>query len=152
MNTKEDLINELLRENYLNSLNIIKAFDKIDRADFVLAETRDEAYENFPLAIGHGQTISQPATVAFMLELLKAEKGHKVLDVGSGSGWQTALLAEIVGEQGKVIGLEIKDDLVKLGQDNIKKYHFKNAEILKGNGWDGLPEQASFDRIIVAAG
>jgi len=151
MNTKEDLINELLRENYLNSLNIIKAFEKIDRADFVLAETRDEAYENFPLAIGHGQTISQPATVAFMLELLKAEKGHKVLDVGSGSGWQTALLAEIVGEQGKVIGLEIKDDLVKLGQDNIKKYHFKNAEILKGNGWDGLPEQASFDRIIVAA-
>lgn len=151
MNTKEDLINELLRDNYLNTLSIVKAFEKVDRADFVPKEAQGEAYENFPLPIGHGQTISQPATVAFMLELLQAREGNKVLDVGCGSGWQAALLSEIVGPKGQVIGLEIKDDLVALGQKNVKKYNYPNLKILKGNGWQGLLNVAPFDRIIVAA-
>jgi len=116
MNTNKDLINELLQSDYLNTLRIIKAFEEVDRKDFVPPELKTEAYKNFPLSIGHGQTISQPATVAFMLEKLQAEKGHKILDIGSGSGWQTALLASIAGRQGKVIGLEIKDDLIKYGQ------------------------------------
>jgi protein-L-isoaspartate(D-aspartate) O-methyltransferase len=151
MNTQEELINELLRDNYLNTLNIVKAFNKIDRAGFVPQEAKEEAYENFPLSIGHGQTISQPATVAFMLELLQAKEGDKVLDIGSGSGWQTALLAEIVGSGGQVTGLEIKDDLIEMGQKNLAKYNFKQAGIIKGNGWQGLPQSAPFDKIIVAA-
>ena len=149
--TNKDLINELLQGDYLNTLRIIKAFEKIDRVDFVLEEHKADAYENFPLPIGHGQSISQPATVAFMLEKLQPEVGNKILDGGSGSTWQTALLAEIVGEQGKVIGMEIKDDLLELGKKNIQKYNFSNVEFVKGNGWEGLPQAAPFDRIIVAA-
>jgi len=151
MNTKSDLINELLRDDYLNTLRIVKAFESVDRKDFVPEKFKADAYENFPLFIGHGQTISQPATVAFMLERLQPEPGNKVLDVGSGSGWQTALLAQIVGITGQVIGLELKDELVELGKKNLAKYGFASALIKKGNGWEGLPDSAPFDRIIVAA-
>ena len=151
MENNKELINELLRDNYLKTLRIIKAFEKVDRKDFVPADLQSEAYVNFPLSIGHGQTISQPATVAFMLEKLQADEGHKVLDVGSGSGWQTALIACIVGAKGKVIGFEIKDDLVEMGNSNLAKYDLKNVRVLKGNGWRGLPQEAPFDRIIVAA-
>lgn len=151
MNTNKDLINKLLQSNYLKTLRIIKAFEKIDRADFVPEELQGEAYENYPLPIGRGQTISQPATVAFMLERLQPQEGDRVLDVGSGSGWQTAMLAEIVGSKGQVIGIEIKDELVELGQKNVAKYNYPNLKIIKGNGWQGLPKEAPFDRIIVAA-
>jgi protein-L-isoaspartate(D-aspartate) O-methyltransferase len=151
MLTNRDLINELISTGYLKTPAIVKAFKKIDRKDFVLVELADEAYENYPLPIGYGQTISQPATVAFMLELLYPEFGNKILDVGSGSGWQTALLGKIVGAKGQVIGLEIKNDLVELGNHNLEKYRQKNIKIIKGNGQQGLPNEAPFDRIIVAA-
>ena len=151
MYSHQQLINLLIQEGYLKSPAIIKAFKKIDRADFVSPETLNEAYGNYPLPIGLGQTISQPATVAFMLELLQAQAGDKVLDVGSGSGWQTALLAELVGPKGQVIGLEIKDELVKLAQDNLVNYNYQNIKLVKGNGWQGLPDEAPFDKIIIAA-
>lgn len=151
MNTNQDLINELIGSDYLKTPRIIQAFENVDRIDFVLPESRHEAYENFPLSIGHGQTISQPATVAFMLELLKPEPGDKILDVGSGSGWQTALLSYIVGDRGRVIGLEVKDDLIEFGQTNLKKYNFTQTKIVQRNGWQGLPEEAPFDKISVVA-
>ena len=151
MNSNRELVDELKQTGYLKTPGIIKAFLKVDRKDFVVKEFQAEAYENFPLSIGCGQTISQPATVAFMLEVLGIRPGQKILDVGSGSGWQTALLACLAGPRGEVIGLELKDDLVEAGQANLAKYNFTNAEIIKGNGWNGLPEQAPFDRIIVAA-
>ena len=131
---------------------LIEAFLRIDRRDFVLPEYQDQAYEDYPLPISSGQTISQPYTVAFMLELLQPKKGEKILDIGSGSAWTTALLAEIVGNKGKVIGTELKPSLVRLGQENLLKYAFPWAEIHQAKKDSlGLFKEAPFDKILVSA-
>lgn len=128
------------------------AFLAVDRADFVPEEYQVEAYEDYPLPIGFGQTISQPTTVFFMLELLSPGKGHSILDIGSGSGWTTALLAHIVGEEGKVVGLEVIPGLVEMGQKNLGKYGFPWAKIWQAErGEVGLPSEGPFDRILVSA-
>lgn len=128
-----------------------RAFNVIDRADFVPQKFRDEAYEDYPLTIGFGQTISQPTTVAFMLEKLDVKTGQHVLDVGSGSGWTTALLAELVGENGRVWGVELIPELVRFGQKNLARYRFRNTHITFAESVVGLPTHAPFDRILVSA-
>ena len=148
------LVKDLINSGHLKTPRIIDAFQKIDRKDFVLEEYKDEAYVNAPLPIGYGQTISQPLTVAFMLELLQPKEGDKVLDIGSGSGWQTALLAEIVGDRGKIFAMEIVPELCEFGKKNILKYDFIKRGIVKficANASGGLSEEAPFDRIIAAA-
>ena len=113
-----------------------------------------QTYANEPLPIGFGQTISQPWTVAFMLEKLQPAAGQKVLDIGSGSGWQTAFLAQIVGERGKVIGLELIPELARQSAKNIARYGFigrRTVELHCLNGAKGFPAAAPFDRIISAA-
>jgi len=149
---KNCLTEQLIKEGYLKSPRIIEAFRKIRRADFVLNQDSGFADEyNAPLEIGHGQTISQPLTVAFMLELLQPEKGDKILDIGSGSGWQTALLCQIVGKEGFVYAIERIPELKEFGEANAAKYQFKNAEFVCADGSKGLEEKAPFDRIIAAA-
>ena len=109
---------------------------------------------NEPLSIGYGQTISQPLTVAFMFELLQPGKGEKVLDVGSGSGWTTALLAEIVGEKGKVIAIELVPELKKFGEKNVAKYNFVEkgiARFICADGSKGYKKEAPFDKILASA-
>ncbi|MFA5841972.1 MAG: protein-L-isoaspartate(D-aspartate) O-methyltransferase [Candidatus Paceibacterota bacterium] len=150
-NCKNRLINELKREGTLKNKDVLRAFQTIDRADFVPKEYLSEAYVNSPLPIGHNQTISQPFTVAFMLELLEPKPGEKILDVGAGSGWTTALLASAVGPRGKVFGLEIIPELVAFGQKNIAKYKFNNASIGQAGEKLGLPEEAPYDKILVSA-
>ncbi len=144
-------VQKFMRTGVLRTSKIIEAFQKIDRKDFVLPECQAQAYEDYPLPIGQGQTISQPYTVAFMLELLEPREGQKILDVGSGSGWTTALLAYITGEKGKVYGLEIIPELVALGQKNLKKYQFPQAVILQAGEELGLLKEAPFDRILASA-
>lgn len=144
----KNLIDFLIKSNYLKTPRIINAFKKIDRADFVLEKYKAEAYENYPLSIGHGQTISQPATVAFMLELLQPESDDKILDIGSGSGWQTALLAYLAKQ---VFAIERVPELVEFAKNNIKKFNFKNIKFICADGSKGLPKQAPFDKIIAAA-
>jgi len=148
MSTNKQLIDLLIREGYLKTPRIIQAFKKIDRADFVLQGYKGEAYANYPLPIGFGQTISQPATVAFMLELLEPKSGDRILDIGSGSGWQTALLAQIAKQ---VFAIERIPELVKFAKNNIKKYAFNNIKFICSDGSKGLPKQALFDKIIAAA-
>ena len=153
----EKLINQLIKDGYLKTSCIIDAFRKIKRAGFVPAEIVKEQGEDFvneynaPLPIGFDQTVSQPLTVAFMLELLQPEGGHNVLDVGSGSGWQTALLCQIVGSKGFVSAIEFIPELREFGESNIEEYNFNNVKFVCGNGTKGLVEKAPFDRIIVAA-
>jgi len=148
------LIKELMEEGILKTPSIIDAFEKVDRKDFVPEELKDKAYLNTPLPIGYGQTISQPLTVAFMLELLQPEKGNRVLEIGSGSGWQTALLAHIVSGGGKVFAAELIPELMVFGRKNVAKYGFiknKTVEFHSLNATKGMPEEAPFDRIISAA-
>lgn len=150
MTSNSDLVRHLINKNVLRSNCIIKAFSDIDRADFVLDMGMGDAYGDYPLVIGHGQTISQPTTVAMMLEMLSPRNGDKVLDIGSGSGWTTALLADIVGESGSVIGLERIESLVAFGSNNLKKYKFNNAKIIHAKKNLGI-EGEKFDRILVSA-
>lgn len=132
------------------SSKIQQAFQKIDRKDFVLEKYLDEVNIDAPLPILAGQTISQPSTVGFMLDLLDIKKGDKILDIGSGSGWTTALLAYLTGKKGKVVGLEVVPELVEFGQNNLSKYNFNNAKIQKAGKKIGLPGQ-KFDKILVSA-
>jgi len=148
---ESDLVDKLVGDGVLRTARIVDALKKIDRADFVLEEYKYEAYGDYPLLIGHGQTISQPTTVAFMLEFLCPEKGDRILDVGSGSGWTTALLAQIVGPSGRVWGLELVPELVKFGSENLAKYDFSHAGIQQAGDMLGLPQEAPFDKILVSA-
>lgn len=148
------LIDNLIKQEWLKTPNIIDAFKKIKRVDFLPKELKDLAELNEALPIGHGQTISQPLVVAFMLEQLKPKKGHKILDVGSGSGWTTALLAEIVGEKGKVIAIELSSKLKEFGEKNTSKYDFVKKGIAKficTDGSKGHQKEAPFDRILASA-
>jgi len=145
------LVEKLVKERHLKTPLIIQAFKKVDRKDFVLPEYRDSAYLDEALPIGFGQTISQPLTVAFMMELLASQGGGRILDVGSGSGWTIALLGEIAGQSGKVFGVERIPELVAFGRNNLAKYKFENAEILLVGKELGLPQEAPFDRILVSA-
>jgi len=150
----KQLVKDLISSGYLKTPAIIDAFQKIDRKDFVPEEYKDEAYVNAPLPIGHGQTISQPLTVAFMLEFLQPEPGNKILEIGSGSGWQTALLSYIVGDEGRVFALELIPELEVLGRKNVSRYNFVQKKIANFyclNALNGLPEEAPFDRIVSAA-
>ena len=148
------LVDNLIKQGLLKTPNIINAFKKIKRADFLPKKLKGLAELNEALPIGYDQTISQPMVVAFMLEQLKPEKGHKILDIGSGSGWTTALLSEIVGEKGKVIAIEIEPELKKFGEENTLKYNFVKkgiAEFICADGSKGYQKEAPFDRILVSA-
>lgn len=148
------LVNDLIKEGYLKTNVIIDAFSEINRIEFVPQDLEAESEANIPLPIGHGQTISQPLTVAIMFELLDPQRGHNVLDIGSGSGWTTALLSYIVGTRGKVTAIERIPELCKHGEENADKYGYvkkKIAEFHNTDGSKGYPPNAPYDRILVSA-
>jgi protein-L-isoaspartate(D-aspartate) O-methyltransferase len=147
------LIRHLREAGVLRSSSITNALKLVDRADFVPEEVRQAAYEDIPLPIGYNQTISQPYTVVFMLEQLYVSKGHRVLEAGYGSGWQTALLAYLVGETGSVYAFEIISALAEFGRKNISKYPKLDRRISLFNttAANGLSAASPFDRIICGA-
>lgn len=130
------------------SRNVLNALEKVPRHHFVPSPLKDEAYDNNPLPIGHGQTISQPYIVAIMTELLRLEPYDKVLEVGTGSGYQTAILAEIVEQ---VYSLEIIDDLTHQAKEVLTQLGYQNIHLKTGDGYYGWQEEAPFDAIIVTA-
>jgi protein-L-isoaspartate(D-aspartate) O-methyltransferase len=147
----DNLINHMKANGSLQSEGIEAAFRATERADFIPPESHSLAHEDHPIHIGHQQTISQPSTVAFMLELLGAASGEKVLDIGSGSGWTTALLSHIVGPEGSVLGVERVEELVDFGAQNLARHGCTNARNEKAGMVLGKPDEAPFDRILVSA-
>lgn len=150
MTSNNNLINFLINSGALRSSNITEAFENIDRVDFVLDPTAPDVYGDYPLPIGYGQTISQPTTVAMMLEMLEPKRGQKILDIGTGSGWTTALLGFIVGDEGSVTGVERISELMEYGNRNLQKYKFKNVKIIQAEYALGIVGE-KFDRILVSA-
>ncbi len=137
----------------LRSRRIVDAFRAVDRAYFVPPYFGSaETYLDRPLPIGYGQTISQPSTVAFMLELLQPQAGDKILDVGTGSGWTSALLGHIVGEKGSVHGVEIAPELVEVGRRNVERCLKANVMIAPATfNHLGDPQYVPYDRILASA-
>lgn len=132
-------------------MDVEDAFKAIYRQDFLPEEFKGHADHDKPFPIGYGQTNSQPSTVRAMLEWLEIEEGQKVLDVGSGSGWTTALLSRLVGGSGTVYAVELVPELVEMGRQNCENVDIKNAKFHEAGKILGLPEYAPFDRILVSA-
>lgn len=129
--------------------NILQALQKADRKYFV--KNKSNIYEDYPINIGKGQTISQPTTVALMTQALEAKPGHKILEIGSGSGWQSAVLSFIVGTKGKIITIEYIEELAELAKNNLKKLKIKNVTIIQGDGGKGYKKESPYDRIILTS-
>ncbi|HEY2800508.1 MAG TPA: protein-L-isoaspartate(D-aspartate) O-methyltransferase [Chthoniobacterales bacterium] len=127
---------------------VIAAFRQVDRADFVPNELRTRAYTDRPLPIGLGQTISQPYVVALMTDLLQVQQGQKVLEIGTGSGYQAAILHTITPN---VFTIEIVEALYRQAKPRLLKRGFRPEQVVLGDGYRGLPREAPFDRIIVTA-
>jgi protein-L-isoaspartate(D-aspartate) O-methyltransferase len=127
---------------------VLEALDQVPRHEFVPKEARPLAYINTPLPIGHGKTISQPSIVALMTELLDVQPGHRVLEVGTGLGYQAAILARLAGA---VCSVELLPELAREANRRLTRLGYAEVEIKVGNGRLGWPERAPFDRIIVTA-
>jgi len=148
------LIDDLIAEGWLKTPEIINAFRAVKREDFLPDKDRDLAEMNEALPIGSGQTISQPLVVAFMLEQLQPRAGEKILDIGSGSGWTSALLAHLVSQNGRVVAVEIVPELKEFGERNAAKYSFVKKGIVQfvcADGSKGFEKEAPYDKILCSA-
>ena len=145
---RAEMVENQLQANGITSKDIIEAFLKVPRHQFVPDDHKDKSYLDMPLPIGHAQTISQPFVVAFMLQRLELMKGHKVLEVGTGSGYQTALLSEMGCE---VITVEFVEELSRRAELTLKNLEYKNVKFVVGDGRYGFEEGSPYDRIVVSA-
>jgi len=148
---RENLVYNLIHWGYLKKPEIITAFRKVPREEFIPKEIREYAYADQPLHIGHSQTISAPSMIAIMMESLGLAKGMKVLEIGAGSGYNAAITAEIVGSGGMVVTVERVQELVKFAKQNLKKAGYGWVEVVEGDGTLGYNEKAPWDRILVTA-
>ncbi len=145
-----DLINYLKNSRFLNDDNVESAFRDIPRHEFVPTSELGRAYYNEPLGIMKDQTISQPGVVSRMTEWLDLKDGQKILEIGTGSAWQTAILSYLVGT-GTVYSIEIHSELVKFARENLEKFRLDNAHVILGDGSLGYPKESPYDRIIITA-
>lgn len=139
------------KENFFFRDIELKAFMEIKREDFITMSLKDMAYDDRPLPLIRGKTISQPTTVMIMTGLLDLQIGDKVFEVGTGSGYQAAIISRIIGEQGKVITSEVVPELIQFARQNLKKANIKNVNVIEEDGSKGFLEEAPFDKIIITA-
>jgi protein-L-isoaspartate(D-aspartate) O-methyltransferase len=129
----------------------LNAFRDVNRENFVPENLKNRAYEDAPLPLMRGKTISQPTTVIMMTAALELKDGEKVLEVGSGSGYQSAIIAKIVGEKGKVITTEVIPELVTFAKNNLSKSGISNVFVHEEDGSKGIKQEAPYDKIIITA-
>lgn len=147
---RKRLVDSLVRRDYISKPEVISAMLKVPRHLFVPKEIDSHAYQDYPQQIGCGQTISAPHMVGIMVEKLDLAPGQKVLEVGGGSGYHAAVVAQIVGPEGHVYSVEYIKELAERGEENIKKCGLGDIiTIVHGDGSLGLPEHAPYDRIYV---
>lgn len=143
---RQRMVDQQLKPRGIKDERVLAAMAKVPREEFVPADQRVDAYQDGPLPIGYDQTISQPYIVAFMTEQLRPKPEDRVLEIGSGSGYQAAILAELVAG---VYTIEIVEPLAKTAEGTLQRLGYKNVHLKVGDGYKGWPEEAPFDAIIV---
>ena len=142
------MVADQIRARGVRDQRVLDALERVPRECFLPDDLRHEAHRDYPVPIGHGQTISQPYIVGYMTEALRLEPSHRVLEIGTGCGYQTAVLAELAAE---VFSIELIPELADRARDTLQGMGYRNVSIRTGDGYHGWPEQAPFDRIIGAA-
>ena len=145
---RQQMVTSQLRARGIADERVLEAMSRVPRHEFAPERFRDQAYEDHPLPIGEGQTISQPYIVAIMLEALKLSPNDKVLEVGTGSGYVTALLAELTAD---VMSIERHVSLAESARSFLATLGYENVRVVTGNGWQGCPEAAPYNAIVVSA-
>lgn len=145
---REAMVRRQIESRDIRSDAVRRVMRKVPRHLFVPANLEEAAYFDQPLPIGHGQTISQPYIVAFMTEQLDLKPGHKILEIGTGSGYQAAVLAELVEQ---MFTIEIVEELGRRAERTLTELGYENIQVRIGNGYAGWPEEAPFDRILLTA-
>ncbi len=145
---RHEMVERTMRARDITDEKVLAVMEKVPRHKFVLPEYLDDAYADHPLPIGFGQTISQPYIVALMTQLLQLQPGEKVLEIGTGSGYQAAVLAELVD---RVYTIEIIPELAKSAEERLRRLGYSDVHVRQGDGYYGWPEEAPFDAIIVTA-
>jgi protein-L-isoaspartate(D-aspartate) O-methyltransferase len=142
------MVEQQVRKRGITDERLLRAMRTVPRERFVPPEHAQHAYDDTPLPIGNGQTISQPYVVAYMTEVLGVAPGHRVLEIGTGSGYQAAILAELARE---VYTIEIVPQLAQRASETLKALGYNHVHVREGDGYAGWPEHAPFDRIMVTA-
>lgn len=142
------MVAEQMRARGIRDQRVLDAIRRVPRHLFIPSESRDDAYKDHPVPIGYRQTISQPYIVAFMTEALRLEPHHRVLEIGTGCGYQTAVLAELAAE---VYSIELIEPLAARAREALDELGYRNVHTRTGDGYAGWPEYAPFDRVIAAA-
>lgn len=143
---REAMVEEQIKARGISDPATLEAMRTVPRHEFLPARLRKEAHMDYPVPIGHGQTISQPYIVAFMTEAIRPRPGEKILEIGAGSGYQAAVLAQMGAE---VYTVEIVEPLAELARQNLERLGYESARVMHGDGYRGWPEHAPFDAIIV---
>lgn len=145
---RSEMVEEQIRARGVSDLEVLRAMASVPRHLFVPETLQGRSYEDYPLPLEHDQTISQPYIVAFMTELLELEGDEKVLEIGTGSGYQAAVLGEIAAE---IYSIEIVEPLATSARKRLAELGYRNIEVRAGDGYAGWPEEAPFDAIILTA-